>query len=381
MIPKNEVNKNPAEESIPKEIKDFYGRHNQQHKINPGTGFWERDNKGNYVYEVDKKAAKHGIKLLAQGFARRGADIEQIDFDLYKIDPGITLDKIPRGTLAVIEYGDHIFVIDKRKNTNYRPEGDHWFNHNIKRTRDGKYVNASRIADTQFLNGARNIWIIPEDILTRDTVKVRDERAKYNAPDEYTRYKKYPRYYGPNSESYLDKSGYLIDKDEIRKKYNKIKAKLEISRSGNLSEYYKSIVDPVIETFNNRVEEILDKAYQIYKKQQDFSLLAKVTNELSNFKKDFQRLLDNASYYLEYASTSDYNRERLVDYLKKIKNFFDSDDTLSRLSREVMESGSATEGLSGKNNSPLRAVEHYFDSNFNAAFEAADKKDFGKGDK
>ena len=122
------------------------------------NGNYVKDSEGNYVYEVDSKEVKGAIKEFARHFADFGVDINQINFDDYLVE-GVTLDKIPRGALTIIQIRDSskynpnskFYVFDKRKSSNR--ENPLWEAHSRKmyHSRKGRHVDAGKIPDYQFL--------------------------------------------------------------------------------------------------------------------------------------------------------------------------------------------------------------------------------------
>ena len=127
-----------------------------------------KDSNGNYVYEVNSKGVRGAIREFASHFADFGVDINQIDFDDYLVE-GVTLDKIPRGALTIIQIRDSsrynpnskFYVFDKRRSSSR--ENPLWesTSRRLYHSRKGKTVDAGRIPDYQFLESAENIWVVP----------------------------------------------------------------------------------------------------------------------------------------------------------------------------------------------------------------------------
>lgn len=376
--------KKVANEDIPKEYKEFQRkrliRQVRDENWNP-----VKDDKGNYVYKLDVKDFNNRLKDLASTFARQGVDINQINFDDYKLDPGIHLDKIPKGTIAMLKYGDHFYVIDKRT-TGRGPGVDHWFNNRVMRSRDGKYVDANRIPDKQFLEGAEIIWIIPEEIFTRDTMKIRNERYNLSKNNKYPRrYKNWEEYAGrysqPNENRYIDKSGFLIDRRAIKEKYDKMAKEIEFKKmEDNLDKKSQEVIDRVSAEFNKKVEEVFDLAHKYFKIDHTLGEFDNFSNEIRSAARNLADIIKSITSNLRYLQKEDHNpddakwiKEDIYDRIKSLENFFTNgsgswfERTYKGLKRKEPEL------LAMDNQSPttLQATESYFISGkFLSAFES-----------
>ena len=339
-----------------------------------------KDSNGNYVYEVNSKGVRGAIREFASHFADFGVDINQIDFDDYLVE-GVTLDKIPRGALTIIQIRDSsrynpnskFYVFDKRRSSSR--ENPLWesTSRRLYHSRKGKTVDAGRIPDYQFLESAENIWVVPEEVLTRDTVKIRQERRDRKA-GRVERLKELPyKYYGYRSEDprRLDPSGYVIDPGAIREKLNKYKKEKELKAAGSHLAIAEREIKAVVDEYNEMAKIIMSVATDQLSKGDlriDLSVVSSVNKEIKGIVKN---ILVYAGYLDKGTDYTWYFESYLKD-LKKIKNssvWRDFESTY-RLALEEQQINSSTEGTGCKYNRTLQATEGYFtDQKILAAFE------------
>ena len=338
-----------------------------------------RDANGNYVYEVNSKKVREAIKEFARHFANFGVDINQINFDDYLVE-GVTLDKIPRGALTIIQIKDSskydpnskFYVFDKRRSSDR--ENPLWeSSRRMYHSRKGKYVDSGRIPDYQFLQAAENIWVVPEEVLTRDTNKVRQERVA-SQRGRVERLKELPyRYYGYKEDPRrLDPSGYVIDPDIIKEKLNKYKKEKELKAAGSHLAIAEREIKAVVDEYNTMAKTILSVATeQLAKGDLRLSL-----GRVSEVNKELKGIIEKVLYYAEYSDKNGNNYSWYFEsYMKDLKKIKDTHswkelEIVYKSALEEQQINSSTEGNGCKYNRTLQATESYFiDSKIIAAFE------------
>lgn len=364
-------------ESIPKE---FIDKANTAYREIKKDENWDyvKDSKGNYVYEVNTKSVKNAIKGFAERFALHGVDINEINFDDYLVE-GVKLDKIPKGALTVIQlnsadsYGPsgYFYVFDKRRSSGREnplwEAGTGKMYHSGK----GKRVDVGRIPDYQFLEAAKNVWVIPEEAITRDVSKVRTDRRNMKS-GRVVRYKELPGY-RYNENRTLDKSGYIIDPSEISKRLKEFKNKNELNKFGGYLGRAENEIKLIVDEYNSMASTILEVATKQLSKGKltlDLKPLSEVNSRLNSAIDDLTRSAKSAD------SSNDsytYGYDHYLKRLGEIKTSYTWGDLTRVYSRALDEQAedSATEGLGCKYNRTLQATESYFvDSNIVSAFES-----------
>ena len=374
--------KKPAEEAIPKEFIESKKKRRTEQVYDYDKHTYVRDKEGNYVYKLNKEAFNNDLKYLASTFANHGVDINQIDFDEYKLDKGVSLSKIPKNTIAFLDYQDDFYVIDKRSSTS-GSNNDHWFNRRVVRNRDGKYVDAYRIPDSQFLNGASDIWIIPEEILTRDVYKVRQERAnlkRTNYPKRYKDFKEVSSWKDESPELYLDKSGFLIDRGDIKRKYKKLAEDLRLKRlEDNLIPSYEEAIDKAIKQYNEKSEKVFEVALRYFKLKHSLNEFERFTSSIDYAKDSLDQIMKDYEWELKYLKQyEDSKNEKAIQdtkkeifkLIEKLHNFFTNGrgEDLQEIYLKALE---IEKTLSNQSPSTLQSTEGYFTpKGFNSAFES-----------
>lgn len=374
--------KKPAEEAIPKEFIEDKKKRRTEQVYDYNKHEYVKDDQGNYVYKLNEQAFKNDLKYLASTFASHGVDINQIDFDEYKLDKGVFLTKIPKNTIAFLKYGGDYYVIDKRSSTS-GSNHDHWFNRRVTRARDGKYVDAYRIPDSQFLNGADEIWIIPEEILTRDIYKVRQERnnlKRTNYPKRYKNFKEVSTWKDESPEFYLDKSGFLIDRIELKKKYKKLAEDLKLKRmEDNLIPTYEEALDKTIKQYNEKSEKVFEVALRYFKLKHSIKEFERFTSYIDYAKGSLDQIMKDCEWELKYLKEyEDSQNEKAIQdtkkeifkLIEKLHNFFTNGrgEDLQDIYLKALE---IEKTLSNQSPTALQATESYFISGkFLSAFES-----------
>lgn len=366
-------------ESIPKQFIEKAETANRDIKRDE-NGSFVRDSEGNYVYEVNSRGVKGAIKEFASHFADYGVDITQINFDDYLVE-GVTLDKIPRGALTIIQIKDssrynpnsNFYVFDKRKSSSR--ENPLWeaYSRRMYHSRKGRMVDAGKIPDYQFLQAAENIWIVPEEVLTRDVTDVRSKR-KASQAGRIERVKELPsRYYGYGVKDprRLDPSGYVIDQNAISEKLKKYKKEKELKAAGSHLAIAEREIKIVVDEYNEMAKTIMSVAIDQLSKgdlRLDLGIVSSVNKEIKGIVVNILRYAER----LDKGSDYSWYFESYLKDLKKLKTSSGWRDLEStyRLALEEQQINSSTEGTGCKYNRTLQATEGYFtDSKILAAFE------------
>ena len=363
-----------------------------------GSDEYEYDENGQRIEEVNHQALVRTLKNWANRWAEHGISIDSLgDFDQYKIDPGIKLDRAPKGALTILEISTVGFIfIDKRSTEKERYDyNQNWgYIVSMERKRDHRWVPLERIPESQLLEEARTTWVIPEEAITLDTRKLRVERKNQKSgsierartPEEIKELKRFggPKSCSPFKEDYeVDKSGYLIDRDEIRRKLAKYKEGKALKEAGSITELAKRTLDNLVKKFNEKATWVLDQTRSMLDDSQFNQKSGKTTTlnrsleflfgakreillVASELEKEVERVTkapisENGNPDLEYglnslvkdcnyALTGTGSRAHFYD-LSEVRRFFDS----------VREAESATESLKGHlRATQLSATEGYF---------------------
>lgn len=235
----------------------------------------EVGSQGNPVFDIDRKGMSKFTKQWANLFASNGISINDLgDFDQYKLDEGIELDRPPRGALTIAYIPEEGFLfMDKRS-----PEllgNSNWGEHYMVRQRDGKYVDVSRIPDKQLLHFAKDVWVIPEEAISKDTRETRKDRIearkgtveRYRTDEEKDRARRWLR-----RDQAIDKSGYLVDNRELLRKLDEFKKKNKLDKfGGDPVGMAISSLSKITEKFNKAVSKIFREVENRLASDQPFS--------------------------------------------------------------------------------------------------------------
>lgn len=244
--------KKPAEENFPQKFRDGQAIRNLE-TIRDENDNIVYDENGNKVTRLSKTRFSKALKNWATKFANFGVAIDDIDFDDYLLQ-GYTIERCPNKCLTVIQHPDGWFIKDKRTLGGL---GDWWEagNRRLFRKRDNRYVDISKVPDSQLLEEAKAIWVIPQEVLITDVREIRSKRRE-NSDDPYKRYAPEndpsKRWFYNDSGSHLDKSGYLVDTIKLKERLSAFKLK-KASEEGGIQEACKKEIVKLAEAGNSLI--------------------------------------------------------------------------------------------------------------------------------
>lgn len=244
--------KKPAEENFPQKFRDEQAIRNLE-TIRDDNDNIVYDENGNKVTRLSKTRFSKALKDWATKFANFGVAIDDVDFDDYLLQ-GYTIERCPNKCLTVIQHPCGWFIKDKRT-----PDGlgDWWEagNRKLIRNRDDKFVDISKVPDSQLLEEAKAIWVIPQEVLTTNVKEMRSKRRE-NSYDPYKRYTPEndpsKRWAYSGSGSHLDKSGYLVDTIKLKERLSDFKLK-RASEEGGIQEACKKEIIRLAEAGNSLI--------------------------------------------------------------------------------------------------------------------------------
>ena len=243
--------------------------------LDDGSRIPELDPQGNKIIGVDHKAMSRIIKRWADMFASNGISINDLgDFDQYKLDEGLELDKPPRGALTIVYIPSEGFLFMDKRRPEFRGNSD-WGEHYMTRQRDGRWVDVSKVPDQQLLHFAKDVWVIPEEVISKDTRGVRKDRAearkgtieRYLTDEEKNRVIGWGR-----RDRRIDKSGYLVDNRELLRRLDEFKKKNKLDKfDGDPVGMAISSLNQITEKFNKTVSKIFREIENRLAADQPFS--------------------------------------------------------------------------------------------------------------
>lgn len=330
------------------------------------------------LFELDAKTNNHeAIRSFINSLKQGNFDPDKVDFDDYKLE-GFNLDKLPRDSLVILEYPDKNFLFT------YSPDLDFFgYTPKLYRQRDGKYVDLHRIPNKQLVEKAINTWVIPlSEFGDRDEFKKKMESRAENSRDPNKRYigkelekKRAGLWWMDQNErdQAFDKSGYLINRNDLQEKLKAYRAKK--IESGGIDSIRQRL-DELAKRYNDQVSEVLQN-YQKYMMigdgdELDDSIRGYFEDYLSrarSYRRDFQSLVNyvtNFSENIENFSDSDkahYSR-RYSDTLSDLESGYSASrlkKSYDELKEKLNKISRATEGLRGQSYTrTLSATEGYF---------------------
>ena len=322
--------------------------------------------------ETEEQFAKRAIKNYGQTFARLGISLENIDFDEYKVE-GVTLSEVPKNTIVIFILDNDLWLFDRRKGN-----GSLWDTlFPISTSKDtvyldedsGKHRKINRLPIPQILEKASAVWVIPEEDVKSgpggiDIRSLRRERAERNPTGSRAdRVRRWSRgeigelphrtdmAYGFSQEDF-DKSGYYIDKEKWKDKFEEMVLNSPIS---NLAERFKPRMDRIIERYNQIAEEYLEISKKAFSLDNKLDLYA-VTKPIV------------------YTITSPENRKNLIALLNRVGSVWEKEYDFRSLESELADVKKELQKKTATEQYSIRGASGLFvDKEIISAFESEKK--------
>ena len=254
-----------------------------------------------------------------------------------------------------------------------------------------KHRKINRLPIPQILEKASAVWVIPEEDVKSgpggiDIRSLRRERAERNPTGSRAdRVRRWSRgeigelphrtdmAYGFSQEDF-DKSGYYIDKEKWKDKFEEMVLNSPIS---NLAERFKPRMDRIIERYNQIAEEYLEISKKAFSLDNKLDLyLNNLSTRLSEVKKAIIRLQGEVEIAVKATTEnpSPENRKNLIALLNRVGSVWEKEYDFRSLESELADVKKELQKKTATEQYSIRGASGLFvDKEIISAFESEKK--------